>query len=169
MTEPIAINRYELTKKLFDEGIEKVTSEQYGKFAKRGVLILAAAWLILAAVTLIMRQNPIYIAVEFVIVLLAALWLSVYLPSRKKRSAWKKIKERCGDDLERTSTVYDDRIDISAAGNITTIRVENIVQTMTTDRLLILITSDRAGVLLKRNSFIKGCEDDVLSLTESAE
>lgn len=163
MEQKIAENRYALTKSLFYEGMGCVMQQTYGKTANRAVLGLLAAWVVLAAATAILKQSPVYIAVEAVVLSLAALWIKVYMPRHKARAAWKKLEARYGADMERTTRFYADHLTVCAAEREVTVAYEEIVQKLTSEHLLILVSTDKTGVLVKRDSFITGSEGEVLA------
>lgn len=163
MMEPtIAENRYTLTKSLFYEGMGRVMRQSYGKTSNRAVLGLLAAWIVLAAATIIMKQSPVYIAVEAVVLSLAALWIKAYMPWHKARSAWKKLEAAYGTDMERTTRFYEDRLTVHAAGREVTVAYEEIVRKLRSEHLLILVSADKTGILVKRDAFTKGSEEEVL-------
>ena len=164
MMEPLAENRYTLTKELFSEGMRRVIAENYGKTAKRAVLALLGAWIVLAVVTIVLRQSPVYIAVEAVVLALAALWVSVYIPRAKTRAAWKKLSALYGDNLERTTRFYEDRLVVDAAGREIALAYEEIARVLSSERLLILVSADKTGILVKRDSFIRGSEQTTLAI-----
>lgn len=159
--EPIAENRYTLTKALFSEGMGRVIGENYGKTAKRGVLALLGAWLLMAALTLILKQNPAWLAVEALVLALAALWITVYVPRAKTGAAWKKLKALYGNELERTTRFYQDRLTVEAAGREVTVAYADLARSLTTDRLWILISHDKTGILVKRDSFLRGSVEEL--------
>ena len=165
--EPVAENRYTLTKELFTEGMRQVIAENYGKTAKRAVLALLAAWIVLAVVTIVLRQSPVYIAVEAVVLALAALWVSVYIPRAKARAAWKKLSALYGGDLERTTRFYEDRLVVDAADREVALKYDEISRGLRSDRLLILIAANKTGILVKRDAFLSGKEETVLALVSA--
>ena len=75
--EPLAENRFTVTKELFYEGMLRVVRESHGPFIKKVMLVLAAAWAVLAAFTLLKRGSLAYAVVELVVVVLIGVWLSV--------------------------------------------------------------------------------------------
>lgn len=164
MMEPLAENCYTLTKPLFYEGMRPVLRQGYGKAVRWAVLALAAAWIALTAATLILKQSPAYLAAEASILGLAILWLMVYMPWHKARSAWKKMEERYGAYMERTTCFYDDHLTVCAAGREVTVPYEQIAKKLQTDHLLILIAQDQTGVLIKRDAFRKGNEAEIMKL-----
>ena len=160
----LAENRYDLTRDLFYEGMGRVLEKTYGKTANRAVLALLAAWLLLTAATLLLKQSPVYIAVEAVVLALLALWIKVYVPRRKIRAAWKKLDASRLPNKERTTRFYDDHLVVQTANREVEIPWEDIDEVLTSERLLIIIATDKTGVLVKRDAFVKGSESTVLAL-----
>lgn len=166
MNELIAENRYTLTKELFYEGMKRVSKENYAPFAKKAVICIAVAWLIMAAVTLILKQSPIYIAVEAVVLLFAALWVTVYMPWHKRRKAYKKLEEQYGSFMERTASFYNEELTVNAAGREVTVRYEDIVKIFTTERLIILLTEEKTGIMIEKSGFTAGKASDIYGLID---
>lgn len=156
MSQPIAINCYTLAKDLFYEGMREISRESYGKTARRAVLFLTIAWLALAVVTLLLRQNPVYIAFEFLILFIIALWLTVFFPRYKAKRAWNQMESKYGIEMERTITVFEDRLEISAAGTLTIVQLKDVSRQVETERLFVLITEERVGVIFVKDAFETG-------------
>lgn len=169
MNGALATNDYILDKKLFYEGVAKVQNARIGKFSRNAVLFLGIAWAVMAVVTLVMNQSPLFLVLEFAVVFVAALWILFYLPRYKASKAWKAMASRCGDDLRRQTGFYDDHLEICAAGEVTTVDYDEIVQTLDTERLWILITNRRVGVMIKKDSFTGGSLETARSLVENAQ
>jgi hypothetical protein len=85
------------------------------------------------------------------------------MPRHKARAAWKKLEARYGADMERTTRFYADHLTVCAAEREVTVAYEEIVQKLTSEHLLILVSTDKTGVLVKRDSFITGSEGEVLA------
>ncbi len=164
MSSPLAENRYVLTKELFAEGMGRVLEDSYGKTARRAVLALLCLWLLLAAVTLLLRQSPAYLLAEALVLGLAALWISVYVPRAKTRVAWKKLEARYGTDLERSAFFYEDRLVVYAGDREIRVEYGSIRRVLRSERLLILLAEDKTGILLKRDAFVSGSETTVEAL-----
>ncbi len=162
--EPIAENRYTLTKKLFHEGMEAVVKMNYGKVINRGALALIVALVALAVAMILMKQHPIVILMEAFFMFLAALWLKVYFPWHKAQKAWKQVKNRCGEDMERVTCFYIDQMTVTAAGRETKMRYRDLDHVLTTEHLLIFVAQDRTGILVKRDAFTVGNEEKALEL-----
>lgn len=160
--EPI-VHRCTMTKALFYEGMQVVLRDGYEKTAKKLILLLTGLWAIFFAVTLILKESMAFVLVESVVLGLIALWLLVYMPRRRANRAWKRLILRCGDDLERTTTCYDDRLTILAAGNETTVQYAEIAKILRTPHLLVLVDQNKTGVMLTHNGFTSGSEAELES------
>lgn len=154
--EPLAENRFTITKELFYEGTLRVTRESFGPFARKALAALAALWVILAAVTLATRGSVIFALVELGVVILVGVWLCVFFPRSRARRAWNALENRCGTDLERVTRFYDGFLEIDSGGETTTVFYKDVAQILLSEHLLILTSRDRAGVLVERNSFVTG-------------
>lgn len=164
MNEPVAINQFTLTKELFYEGNKRTSKETYSRFALRMVLIMTGAWVVIAVVTLLTRPSIVFLAVEALVLILASLWVAVYTPWRKRKKAYNAFLELYGEDPERTTAFYEDRLVVNPEGREVTVPYADLAKTLTTDRLLVFITNANKGVLVSRNGFIKGSETDLISL-----
>lgn len=163
----LAENRFTITKSLFFEGMRRVSRENYGKFARRAVAFLGLMWLILAAVTLWQHQSLVFVGAELLVVCLVGLWITVFLPRSKAKRAFNRLENQ-SRGLERTTRFYPDRLEIDAGGTQTVVSYAEIRQILEAKRLLILVTADKTGVLLKRDGFLLGSEEDIRRLIEQA-
>ena len=164
MTDPIALNRFTLTKELFYEGNKRTSKETYSRFALRMVLIMTGAWVVIAVVTLLTRPSIVFLAVEALVLILASLWVAVYTPWRKRKKAYNAFLELYGEDPERTTVFYNDRLVVNPEGREITVAYADLVKTLTSEHLLIFITNANKGILVSRDGFIKGSETDLISL-----
>lgn len=154
--EPLAENRFTITKPLFYEGMLRVSRESFGPFTKKVLLILAILWAVMAAATLFYSGSPIYALVELIVVVLIGVWLCVYVPRNKARRAWTALESRCGADLERATRFYPSYLEIDSGGEETTVFYEDVRQILLSKNLLVLTCADKVGVLIARDGFITG-------------
>lgn len=164
--EPLAENRFVITKELYYEGALRVDREHMGPFTKKAMLALAAAWAVLAAVTLFSRGSVVFVLIELGVIGLVGVWLSVFFPRSRARRGWRALESRCGTDLERVTRFYEDRLEIDGAGAEVTIPYEEAEQFLSSDHLLILLSTGKKGVLLARDGFVTGSADLVQDLIE---
>lgn len=161
--KPIAENRYTLTRPLFYEGMGYVVRLSYGKTANRGLMALLIALAALAVATLLLKLSPGLIFIEAFFAFAVAVWIKVYFPRSKARSAWKQLTKKYGDQMERTVSFYFDRLTVLTAGQETRVRYSDIDQILTTKNLLILVAADHTGIMVKHDAFITGDEEDALN------
>ena len=164
--EPLAENRFTITKELFYEGMLRVIKESYGPFTKKILLVLAVAWAALAAVTLYMRGSLFYAVVEFVVVVFIGIWLIVFVPRNKARRAWAAMENRSGADLERVTRFYPSYLEADNGIEEITVFYEDIRQVLQTERLLVLLSTEKVGVLVARDGFVSGDTAAVQALIE---
>lgn len=165
----LAENRFAMTKSLFYEGMLRVSKESYAKSVKKGVIFLGVLWLVLTTVTLVLQQDMIYVAVEFIVLGMAALWLYAGVPRYNTRKAFKSFKNKYGDDMERVICFYEDRLEVEASGYQTVVFYSEIKQIMDSKHLLLLITEDKTGVLINHDSFTYGNEEIVREIIENTQ
>ena len=156
--DPLAVNRFTITKSLFVEGMLCVSAGGYGKFAKKAAIFLGCLWVVLLIVTLVLRSNLLFVIGEFVIIGLIILWLCVYMPRRNAKRAFKALQARCGSDMERETRFYEDHLEIEGSEIEKTIAYSKITDILTSKRLLVLVCDDKTGVLLSLEGFAVGDE-----------
>ena len=164
----LAENRFTMTKSLFYEGMLRVSRESYAKSAKKAAVFLGALWLVLAVVTLLLQQNMGYVAVEFIVLGAAALWLCAGVPRYSTGKAFKAFRNKYGDDMERVTRFYEDRLEVEAADRQTVILYAEIGQVLRSKHLLLLIAEDKTGILVKRDAFTRGSEAAALEAVGDA-
>lgn len=163
----LAENRFTITKSLFFEGMLRVSREDYGKFAKKADAFLGLLWLLLAALALWQHQGLAFVGVELVVVCFAGLWITVLLPRNKAKRAFDALQTR-SDGLERIIRFYPERLEVDAPGTQTVVTYSEIQRVLRTKRLLILITTDKTGILVKRGGFLSGSEEIVQERIQQA-
>ncbi len=166
MSRIVAENRFTLTKELFYEGAKRVSKENYAPFAKKAMLWIAAAWAVMAFVTLLLRQSPLYIAFEAVVLGLVCLWLAVYMPWHKRRRAYNKLTEQYGEDMERTAVFYENALRVNVSGRELEFEYGSIVKILSSERMLILLTSGSKAIMAAKNGFTVGSESDIYKAIE---
>ena len=154
--EPLAENRFVITKPLFFEGMLRVIREGYGPFAKKVLALLALLWAALAAVTLFTNGSPAYVLVELVVIVLIGVWMWVFVPRSRARKAWAALESKSGGDLERVTRFYPTFLEIASGGEETVILYEEVKQILLSARLLVLTCEGGAGVLVARGGFTVG-------------
>ena len=164
--EPLAENRFTITKELFYEGMLRVTKESYGPFVKKVLLVLAAAWAILAAFTLLNSGSLFFAAAELGVVGFIGVWLNVFVPRNKARRAWAAMENRGGADLERVTRFYPDYLEADNGMEEITVFYEDIREILHSEHLLVLLSVERKGILVARDGFVSGDTAAVQALIE---
>ena len=165
----LAENRFTMTKSLFYEGMLQVSKESYLESVKKAAVFLGALWFVLAAVTLLLQQNMMYVVVEFIILVVAALWLCAGVPRYNTKKAFKAFENKYGNDMERVTCFYEDRLEVEAAGRQTVVFYSEIKQMLHSKRLLLLIAEDKTGILVTHDGFTRGGEAAVCEAIENAQ
>lgn len=153
MTEPIAENRFTLTKDLFYEGYSRVYRENHGRSLKTLCLVLAALWLAFAAFSAFSGQGMIGALAELVVLCLVILWATVMLPRGKAKRAWK------GDE-ERVIRFYKDHLEVETGERQKFFHYSEISGILYSRRLIIPVTEEKTCIILLRN----GDEDKIKKL-----
>ena len=164
--EPLAENRFAITKELFYEGMLRVIKESYDPFIKKIMLALAAAWAVLAVLTLLGSRSLSYAVMELVVVVFIGVWLSVFVPRNKARRAWAALEARCGADLERITRFYPNYLEADNGSEEITVFYEDIRQILQSEHLLVLLSVEKVGVLVARDGFVSGDTATAQALVE---
>lgn len=164
--EPLAENRFTITKELFYEGMLRVIKESYDPFIKKIMLVLAVAWAILAVATLMGSGSLSYAVMELVVVVFIGVWLSVIVPRNKARRAWAALEARGSADSERITRFYPGYLEADNGIEEITVFYEDIRQILETEHLLVLLSVEKVGVLVARDGFITGDTVTVQALVE---
>ena len=162
--EPVAVNRFTITKPLFYEGMLRVTRERLGPFIKKVLIVLAVLWALLAAVTLLTKASASYAVVELAVLVAVGVWLCVYIPRNQARRAWKALESKSGGEMERVTRFFPDCLRIESGGETTTIAYDDVLEQLLTEHLLILTCREKVGVLIARDGFVTGGLDAVRAL-----
>ena len=162
--EILAENRFVMTKALFVEGRLGMTKESYGKAAKKMGIALLVLFAVLIAGSLLLRMSVSSVVMEVVFLALMSLWLFYLFPRSSAKQAYKALTKKWGDEPERTTRFFEDQLEIEGPGVHAFIPYDQIEQIRYTKRLLILITEEKGGVLLKLDGFKVGSEERVREL-----
>lgn len=154
--EPLAENRFTVTKKLFYEGMLRVMKESYDPFIKKVILALAAAWTVLAVSALTGSGRLSYAVVELVVVVLISVWLSVFVPRGKARRAWAELKNSSDADLERITRFYPSHLEADNSSEELTVSYEDIRKILQSEHLLVILSVEKVGILVARDGFVSG-------------
>lgn len=166
--EVIAENNIVMTKKLFYEGMLRVSKEGYGKFAKKAMLVLGALWAVLAAVTLVSGGGWLQTLGYLGILVLIGAWLCILMPRSNARRAYRTLCSKCGEQMERTIRFYAEHMQIHSAETVTTIPYTDVVSVLFSRHLLVLTCADKRGVMLALDGFSVGNPSDVQQLIKIA-
>lgn len=164
--ELLAENRFTVTKKLFYEGMLRVSKESYGPFVKKVLLFLAVAWVILAAVTLMGSGSLPYAVLELVVVVVIGAWLTVFIPRSKARRAWTTLENRSSGDPERVTRFYSCYLEADNGSEEITVFYEDIRKILQSEHLLVLLSTEKVGILVARDGFLSGDTDLVQTLIQ---
>lgn len=162
MNEKLAESRFTLTKELFDEGMRQVIRAGSGRSRTLLVIGLAMVWLVLLICSLALGQGLAIAGMELLVVVLAAVWALVWVPSRKARRAWQALEAKGATETERITRFFEEGFEVEVSGQLTRISYDDLKNILTTKNLLIFLTKDGTGVMVKRDSFLTGSESAVL-------
>ncbi|MBR1842544.1 MAG: YcxB family protein [Oscillospiraceae bacterium] len=164
MTDPVCVNSYTLTKKLFYEANGLVYRDKNGKLLNLLFAGLGVLWAVLTGIALRNGDGLPLALLELAALVIAWLWANVFIPNGKAKRAWEKVF-----DPERTVSFYDDCIEVETGERSLTVKYGEIVRTLKGKNVLILITETNSGIILSRSGFTKGSETSALEIIKGAE
>ena len=162
--EILAENRFILTKSLFIEGRLSLSKDSYGKAAHKTAAALLLVLLVLVGVSLLLGLRAATVGMEVTILSVMIFWLLYGFPRNSAKNAYKALTKKWGDEPERLTRFYADQLEIEGPGVHTILSYEQIEQVLRTRHLLILVSDEKAGVLLKLDGFTAGSEEKVREL-----
>lgn len=166
--EILAENRFVITKSLFIEGRLSLSRESYGKSANKIGAALLILLLVLVGGSLLLGLSFASVGMEILILGVMAFWLFYGFPRSNAKDAYKALIRKCGDEPERITRFFDDHLEIEGPGVHTSLSYTQIEQVQRTRHLLVLVSDEKAGVLLKLDSFPVGSEAVVCELINAA-
>ena len=160
--KPIAENRIEITRQLFDEGMRAVENKEYKKLALKvalAVLLITAA---AAAYLLHTGGSLILLAGEGIFFAAMLVWVAFVLPKNKRKSSYQAMCRKSNGTLSRTIRFYSDHMSIlSGEEMMITIPYQDVLEWRETKHLWVLTCREKTGVLIKKDGFVTGNADMV--------
>lgn len=159
--EILAENRFMITKSLFVEARLAMSKESYGKAANKIGMALLILLVILVPGSIMLGLSVFSVGMEVLFLGVMAFWVLYGFPRNNAKSAYKAFAKEYGDEPERITRFFSDHLEIEGSGVHTVLDYTQIVQVLRTKHLLILISDEKAGVLLKLDGFTVGSEKTV--------
>ena len=169
MKTVLAENRFILTKTLFYEGMRRVSAASYGKTVKKLLIGVALLWLALSVWTVRRSGSVSYALMELAVLAAVSLWLAVLLPRGRARRAWKTMEDNGSAEAERITEFFDGHLEVNTGLRTVSLAYGEIAEILHTDSLLLLISREKTGIMLKKDAFTRGTEETVLQLIEEAQ
>ena len=162
MNEVLAENRFTLTRELFYEGMRQVIWANSGLSRMLLVAALGILWVVLLICSLALGDGLPIAGLELLVVVIAAVWALVWVPRRKARRAYQALEAKGAVETERITRFFEDGFEVDVSGQRTRISYDDLKNILNTKNLLIFLTKEGTGVMVKRDSFLTGSESDVL-------
>ena len=159
--EILAENRFILTKSLFIEGRLSLSKDSYGKAAHKTTAALLLLLLVLVGGSLLLGLRAATVGMEVMILGVMIVWLVYGFPRNSAKNAYKALTKQWGEEPERLTRFYADELEVEGPGVHATIPYSQIKQIRRTKHLLLLVTEEKGGVLLKLDGFTAGSEETV--------
>ena len=166
--EFLAQNHTTITKRLFREGMLRISRDGYGKSARKSVLIFLGMWLVFLIWTLSSGGSILQTLAPLGLVVLLAMWVCVYLPRYNAGRLWKAQEAKYGSRIERTVRFYPEHLTVTGEGVDQTVPYGQIIQIKESRNLLVLICESKTGILLSRTGFSGMNEDEIKALIHGA-
>ncbi len=167
--EPIAENRITVNKKIFYEGMLRISRDGYEKAARRSMVIFLAMWLVLLFWTIVSGGNLTQTFSYLILIGLIGMWVCLYLPRHSAGRSWKAQEAKYGPTMERFTQFYTDRLVVTGEGIEKEILYTDIDAIKESRTLLILLSRDNTGVMLARNGFTGKNETEIKALIQGAQ
>lgn len=161
MNELFAECHYILTKELFYESMLRVQRDSLGKLWAWAAVILSALWLGMSVFTLATGGSIRFALIELCVLIATFFCFTVWMPRRKAKRGWEAMAAKGTDDTERTVSFYDEWLEVCFCEEEIDMDYTDIIKALETKSLLILLSSDRRGIILKKDS-ISGCSTEEL-------
>ena len=165
---PLAENRTVITRRLFRQGMLRLSRDNYGKAAAKAMLLFAGLWLGLLVYTLAFGGSLGQTLSYLILLGLIGLFLCVYLPRNNVQRRWKAHAAKYGDASERQTLFFPDRLTVTGEGIEKQIPYSEIAEIKESGRLLILICRDHSAVLLEKQGFSGADIHEIKALLHSA-
>lgn len=166
--EIFAENQFSLTKPLFLEGMNRISKDTYGKWAKKFTLIFLLVWAAAAALLLAIGGTLVQGLIYLVPVSAICIWMNLLAPQSRAKKAWAALVSRSGEDPERITRFYEDHLTVEAFGTEKTFAYSDISEIKETKHLLVLMYGEKQGILVSKDGFSVGDFKKVLALVQGA-
>ena len=164
MSTALAENRFMLTKAVFTEGMRRVWADNSGKTIHRLLAVPGLLWLVFTGFTLHRGGGMAMPLMELFVLLLLVLWAELWLPRGRAQRAWRGMQE-----TERVTRFFADHLEVCAADRRITLAYTEISRILYSKNLLILVAADKTGILLRRDSFTAGTEEEAVRLINDSQ
>lgn len=162
--EPIAENTTTVTQPLFFEAM--AAADNYRETALKGMGVMAAAWVVLAGITVFRGMSLGLALMELAVLAAVGLWLIVLYPRSRYKRGFKAMQDRYDGDLTRQIHFYRDRLVIDTCLNSAEFTYHEIIRIRKTRNLLLLVCADKTGLFFALDGFSKGDADTVVQAVE---
>lgn len=168
MTEPIAECTFVLTEQLFLEGMGCTQRKALAKTMKWAAPLLAVLWLVISGVTVAASGRIGFALGELAVIAAVFVYAAVWLPHSRARRAWNAMEAKGQADGERTMLFFADHLRMDLPGRQMEMDYAEIAETLESKNLLILISRDRTGMMIKKEDLVGcGCDALLRTITEN--
>lgn len=156
MNKPIAECTFVLSKSLFREGVRCTQKDTLANTMRWILPTLAGLWLAITVFS-VSGGGGIGLALwELVILAVLLLYITVWLPDSRAKRAWDRLEAKGQADTERRILFFSDHLEVDFPEHHTEMDYAEVVKALKSSNLLILIGSDRTGILIKKEN-LTGC------------
>ena len=166
--EPIAENRFSITRALYSEGMLRISRDSYGKAARKYSLVFLAIWVVMSAFLLCTGGTPGQVAVYLLMLCLILIWLNILAPRNHVKKAWNSLFQRYGSAMSRRVRFYQDHLEVDGDCTKKSIPYQDILEIQESKNLYLLISAGKVAVMVAKEGFTHGNCDEVLALIQRA-
>jgi hypothetical protein len=152
-------NHILINKKRFREGMLRLSRGH----SVRPVLLILGMWFAFTVINLVCGGELSQTLGYLPLVGLIAVFLCVYMPRHFVGQAWKAQCRKYGEETERVTYFYPDRMVITGEGLEKEVLYEDVVAVKTTRNLVILVFRDKIALLLAQNGFRGITKEEIMA------
>lgn len=163
MEKTVAVNKITVTEKIFNEAAMPILKKKYNQLVINVGCILIGLLLLISIVTGTANRIPVMLLGDIVIITAVLCYISFYLLSNERKSAYRQMTE--GGTPSRETFFYSSHFNVLLDEDKEDIfDYEDVLSTRQTQNLIILTLKEGREVLLDRNGFTEGDESTVMAV-----
>lgn len=156
MNKTIGKCTFVLSKPLFLEGVRCTQRDTLAGTMRWLLPVLAGLWLMITVYS-VSGGSGIGLALwELGVMAFLLVYITVWFPNSRAKRAWNALEAKGQADTERSILFFEDHLEVDFSEHHTEMDYAEIVKALKSKNLLILIGSDRTGIMIKKED-LTGC------------